>query len=78
MKLGKTILSVLGTAVVVVIWWVTSRVSGSLYYPPLPDVLTSVWEYWFTGEGASHLASSLTNLAVGLSIGIVAASDSAC
>lgn len=64
-------LGVLGTALVLAIWWITSTNSNELYYPDAPDVIGSVWSYWFTGEGRPDLLSSLANLAWGLLIGIV-------
>lgn len=73
MKRGRyTLISVLGVVVAVAIWWITSASAGSLYYPPMPDVIEAVWSYWLAGDGGEHLASSLTNLFSGLAIGIVA------
>ncbi|WP_182354351.1 ABC transporter permease [Flaviflexus huanghaiensis] len=64
-------LGLLGAILVLALWWVTSTNSTELYYPAAPDVLQSVWEYWFMGEGRPDLLSSLANLAVGLLAGIV-------
>ena len=64
-------LGLLGTGLVLLAWWITSSNSGELYYPPAPDVLESVWSYWFTGEGRPDLMSSLANLASGLGLGIL-------
>ena len=64
-------LSLLGPAIAIAIWWITSSNSGEIYYPPLPDILESVWNYWIVGEGRTDLLSSLSNLGVGLGIGIV-------
>lgn len=64
-------LGLAGVVVVVAIWWVTSVAVDSFFYPPLPEVLRSAVEFWFTGQGASHLASSLINLFSGLLIGIL-------
>jgi len=64
-------LGLLGTGVVLLLWWVTSAQSGELYYPPAKDVLQSVWSYWFMGDGRADLLSSLANLGRGLGIGIV-------
>lgn len=71
MRTTTVSLGLLGTAIVLALWWVTSTNSTELYYPDAPDVLESVWTYWFTGEGRPDLLSSLANLAVGLLIGIV-------
>lgn len=65
-------LSVLGAATAVGAWWAASAGSTQLYFPPLPKVLESVWGYWIVGDGSTHLASSLVNLAAGLTIGILA------
>ncbi|MBM9432411.1 ABC transporter permease [Flaviflexus equikiangi] len=63
-------LGLLGTGIVLLLWWVTSNQSRELYYPPAQDVLESVWAYWFMGEGRADLLSSLANLSRGLLLGI--------
>ncbi|MGO1638612.1 ABC transporter permease [Ancrocorticia populi] len=72
MKRLTSLLGMLGALSAIAIWWFASSSSNQIYFPPLPDVSTSVWEYWLAGEGRSNLTSSLTNLAIGLGCGIVA------
>ncbi|MGO1592692.1 MAG: ABC transporter permease [Ancrocorticia sp.] len=71
-KSTSFLLGLTGAILIIAIWWVTSSNAKEIYFPPLPDILTSVWEYWLTGEGQEHLFSSLSNLAVGLTLGILA------
>lgn len=71
MRLRLFALSVLGAALAIVLWWVTSSNSGEIFYPPAPDVLESIWSYWIVGEGQANLFSTLSNLAIGLGLGIV-------
>ncbi|MGC5626956.1 ABC transporter permease [Georgenia sp. Z1344] len=66
------LLKVLGAVLALAIWWATSASSTNIYYPPMPDVLTGVVDYWLTGPGTEHLVSSLINLFAGLGIAIVA------
>ena len=66
----RNVLAVLGAVVALTVWFLTTEHAGSIYFPPLTEVLGSVWEYWFTGAGQKHLVSSLANLFAGLGIGI--------
>ncbi len=71
-RTSSFLLGLLGALSVLAIWWVTSSGAKEIYFPPLPDILSSVWDYWLAGEGREQLASSLSNLTVGLTVGIVA------
>lgn len=72
MKRATSLLGLVGAVVLIGIWWFASAGSKELYFPPLSDVLESVWDYWLTGDGTANLLSSLSNLAIGLAVGIVA------
>lgn len=71
MRLALFGLSLLGAAIAIALWWVTSSNSGEIFFPPLPDVLDTMWSYWIVGEGREDLLSTLSNLAIGLGVGIV-------
>lgn len=66
-----TLLKVLGAVLALGVWWVTSSVSTSPYFPPLGRVLESVQSYWITGPGQADFASSVGNLGAGLGLAIV-------
>lgn len=66
------LLGLLGVVIVVAAWWATSVRIDSFFYPPLPEVLRSAVNFWFTGQGSADLASSMVNLFAGLVIGVAA------
>ncbi|XVQ06946.1 ABC transporter permease [Spirillospora sp. CA-255316] len=51
--------------VLVVLWWVLSGASRSLYYPPLSRILTRFHELWLFERFTSDALPSVTNLAIG-------------
>ena len=53
-----------------VAWWFASAGSTSLYFPPLRDILVRFQELWLFDELGTHLVPSLTNLALGLALGL--------
>jgi sulfonate transport system permease protein len=53
-----------------VVWWFASASSTSLYFPPLHDILVRFQELWLFDEIGTHLVPSLTNLALGLVLGL--------
>ncbi|OYN91106.1 ABC transporter permease [Parenemella sanctibonifatiensis] len=65
--------SIIGTAVLVAVWAISSVAADDIYYPPLPEVIAGVVEFWFTGPGAEDLASSMRNVGLGFIIGAAAA-----
>ena len=50
------------------VWWFWSAGSKSLYFPPLSQILKSVWDQWVTGPARADLATSLEHLLVGYAI----------
>ncbi|MDQ1106677.1 sulfonate transport system permease protein [Nocardioides zeae] len=58
---------------VVSAWWFLSANSTSLYFPPLREILARFREVWLFDQAGEHLVPSLTNLAGGLAVGLVAA-----
>jgi sulfonate transport system permease protein len=54
-------------------WWFASAGSTSLYFPPLRDILVRFRELWLFDEVGTHLVPSLTNLALGLALGLTVA-----
>lgn len=71
-RIPSWIAGVAGALTAIAAWWWSSEEADSLFYPALPKVVTSTIGFWFTGDGADDLLSSLTNLAAGLLGGIVA------
>lgn len=60
--------------VLLVVWWVGSAGSTSLYFPPFSEILSTVWSGMRDGNMASALGSSLLNFLVGLVIATVVGS----
>jgi sulfonate transport system permease protein len=56
----------------IVLWWVLSASSTSLYFPPLRRILTSFRQIWVFSHFDSDAVPSLENLAVGFAIATVA------
>jgi ABC-type nitrate/sulfonate/bicarbonate transport system permease component len=52
-------------AVLFAVWWFWSAGSTSLYFPPLPEILRSLWTQWIAGTARAELSSSLEHLAAG-------------
>lgn len=50
------------------VWWLWSAGSKSLYFPPLSQILSSVWDQWVTGPARAQLTTSLEHLLVGYAI----------
>lgn len=57
-------------AALIIVWWVVSTGSTSFYFPPLSDILTTLWREMLTGQLGPYLLQSLANLAAGLLIAI--------
>ncbi len=53
-------------------WWVWSAGSKSLYFPPLPSILRTLWTQWVTGPARAELSSSLEHLLAGYVIAALA------
>lgn len=51
--------------VLFLVWWFWSAGSKSLYFPPLSQILKSVWDQWVIGPARAQLATSLEHLLVG-------------
>jgi sulfonate transport system permease protein len=58
--------------IAVVMWWVLSAGSTSLYFPPLSRIMTSFRSIWLFSQFGSDLVPSLENLAAGFAIATVA------
>jgi sulfonate transport system permease protein len=58
--------------VLLVVWWVWSAGSKSLYFPPLESIVKALWTQWVTGTARAQLGSSLEHLIVGYAIACVA------
>ncbi|MFK0119848.1 ABC transporter permease [Streptomyces sp. NPDC090994] len=52
-------------AALVVVWWLVSAQTGSLYFPPLSRILTRFHELWLFERFTSDVLPSVVNLAVG-------------
>jgi len=58
--------------VAIVLWWVLSANSTSLYFPPLSTIMTSFRNIWLFSHFDSDAVPSLENLAAGFAIATVA------
>lgn len=50
-------------------WWIWSTVAGGMYFPPLPDILTSFAHTWFGAGFVENVIPSLRNFIVGYLVG---------
>jgi ABC-type nitrate/sulfonate/bicarbonate transport system permease component len=53
------------------LWWIVSRDSTSVYYPPLSAILDSFRQDWLSSEGIRNLRPSLAVLGVGFALAVV-------
>jgi sulfonate transport system permease protein len=58
--------------IAIVLWWVLSATSTSLYFPPLSKIMTSFRNIWLFSHVGSDVVPSLENLAAGFAIATVA------
>ena len=58
-------------ALLVAAWWIATDNSTSFYFPPLREILATLWRDLAGGPLLGHLQVSLGNLAAGLAIAIV-------
>ena len=58
--------------VAIVLWWVLSANSTSLYFPPLSTIMTSFRNIWLFSHFGSDVVPSLENLAAGFAIATIA------
>lgn len=57
----------------VALWWITSELSPSLYFPPLSQIVQEIIGQWIFGPRLMQdLVPTLINFAIGLSIALVA------
>jgi ABC-type nitrate/sulfonate/bicarbonate transport system permease component len=57
--------------VLLALWWILSRDSTSVYYPPLSAILDSFRQDWVSSEGIHNLRPSLTVLGAGFALAVV-------
>ena len=57
--------------VLFVVWWFWSAGSKSLYFPPLSQILKTVWDQWVIGPARAQLTTSLEHLVVGYAIAAI-------
>ncbi|MGY1840280.1 MULTISPECIES: ABC transporter permease [unclassified Modestobacter] len=55
-------------ALLLVLWWVLSADSTSTFFPPLRNIVQSLWDTWIVGEARSDLYSSLRHFAAGYTL----------
>lgn len=60
-------------ALLVLAWWFGSASSASLYFPPLSSIVERFADLWLFEQIPVHVLPSLTNLGVGLAVGLTAA-----
>ena len=58
--------------IAIVMWWVLSAASTSLYFPPLSAIMTSFRNIWLFSHVGSDVVPSLENLAAGFAIATAA------
>jgi ABC-type nitrate/sulfonate/bicarbonate transport system permease component len=52
-------------ALILVLWWVLSADSTSTFFPPLKNIVQSLYDTWIIGEARSDLYSSLKHFGIG-------------
>ncbi|MCW2756299.1 MAG: cmpB 5, partial [Nocardioidaceae bacterium] len=55
----------------VAVWWLVSRDSTSIYFPPLPKILESFRTDWLSTDGLHQLRPSLVVLGAGFGLAVV-------
>jgi ABC-type nitrate/sulfonate/bicarbonate transport system permease component len=55
-------------ALILVLWWVLSADSTSTFFPPLKNIVQSLYDTWIVGEARSDLYSSLKHFGIGYAI----------
>lgn len=56
----------------ILVWWITSTTAPSLYYPPLPLIVSEIFNVWIFGPRlTSDLIPTLLNFAIGLMLAII-------
>jgi ABC-type nitrate/sulfonate/bicarbonate transport system permease component len=68
---GRVLLGAWLPAALVAVWYVTSRNSSDLYYPPLPDIVAAIRDDWFGAHLVDDVVPSLTCLFAGLAASVV-------
>ncbi|HEY0297509.1 MAG TPA: ABC transporter permease subunit, partial [Bordetella sp.] len=63
-------LGTLGAVLAIGAWLGLSWHSGNAFFPPLHRMLLDAASYWFTAAGLADIASTLTNMGLGLVLGI--------
>lgn len=58
-------------AILIALWWALSDNSKNFYFPPLREILLTLWQDLSSGPLLGYLFLSMGNLAAGLSIAIV-------
>jgi ABC-type nitrate/sulfonate/bicarbonate transport system permease component len=58
--------------VLLAFWWIASRDSASVYYPPLSAILDSFRQDWLSSDGINNLVPSLTVLVTGFALAVFA------
>jgi len=57
-----------------VVWWVASAGSTSLYFPPLSEILSTVWSGFRDGDMASAVGTSMFNFLIGIVLATIVGS----
>lgn len=68
---AKALLPALLPIGVVIIWWIGSAASTSIYFPPLRDILDTFRELWVFALVPDHVFPSLVSIGLGLGVSIV-------
>jgi ABC-type nitrate/sulfonate/bicarbonate transport system permease component len=69
---GRLALQLVLPVALVALWWWTSEDSGSVFYPPLSEIIESLQDDWLFEQVGSDLLPSLGRFTVGYLIAVVA------
>lgn len=71
-RFRRVLLGTLAPVAIVVVWWLLSASSTSLYFPPLSEIVKSFVGFWLAPAGLEQLGTSMLNFVIGLALGTAA------
>ncbi|QNE21342.1 ABC transporter permease [Kribbella qitaiheensis] len=71
-RAGNSAIELAVPVLTVAVWWVASSGSTSLYFPPLSEIVATLWDVWFGSNFVSDAVPSLWHLGVGYGLAVVA------
>lgn len=64
-------------AALLAIWWVVSVSAENIFFPPVPDILSALWE-WLPGALTTDVLASVRNVFIGYFVGAALAIVAGC